>query len=133
MNFTSQQVQKYTRIALQYVAAYLITKGVIDPNATWLAPLTGLLVGLATLGWTIYGGRISARIDEFLALSGDPTIGNDIKNTIAQATSKMASDPSITQEAKIAITNAAAKLPETKEVISNLGMHSSTMANVVTK
>lgn len=60
MQFTSETVQRYVRIALQYLAAALVTRGVVSPSATWIEPAIGLGVGIATFLWTVYGNRVNA-------------------------------------------------------------------------
>lgn len=60
MQFTSEAVQRYVRIALQYLAATLMTHGVVSPSATWVEPAIGLGVGVATFLWTVYGNRVNA-------------------------------------------------------------------------
>lgn len=109
-NITSQDIQRYVRIALQWVAGYLTTKGMIDQNASWVTPLIGILVGAATLGWTVYGMRIQAKLNEFIALGQNPALDKD---------------------AKIQMTNVVAALPETQHVTSTLGNDPATAPNVV--
>ena len=63
-NMTSEDVQRYVRIGLQWLAGYLVTHGAISPTSTWIEPTIGLAVGLASLAWTIYGNRIKAKMVE---------------------------------------------------------------------
>ena len=70
MTFTLDDVQKYARIGLQWLAAYLVTRGAIDPMATWVQPAIGLGVAVATFLWTLYGNRISAKLAQVEALPG---------------------------------------------------------------
>ena len=107
---TNADIQRYVRVALQWLAAYLTTRGMIDPNASWVQPVMGALVGMATFAWTIYGNRIQAKINEFIELG---------------------QDPKATKDTKVQLTNAVAAMPETKEVISDLGSHPDTLPNVV--
>lgn len=60
MQFTSETVQKFARIALQYLAMFFMTHGMVAQNAPWVEPAIGLGVGVATFLWTLYGGRINA-------------------------------------------------------------------------
>ena len=69
-NITSEDVQRYARIALQYLAAYLMTHGMIKPNASWVEPAIGLGVGIATFIWTLYGNRIVAKLNEIAKVPG---------------------------------------------------------------
>lgn len=78
MTLNSDDIQKYTRIAFQYLAAYLMTHGMVDPAATWVQPAIGLAVAVATFLWTLYGSRISAKLASVEAIPGvhlvvDPT------------------------------------------------------------
>lgn len=61
---TSEAVGRYTRIALQWLAAYLVTSGMISPTATWVQPAIGFAVGAATFLWTIWGHRLQAQLTE---------------------------------------------------------------------
>src|SRR6478609_9015613 len=63
-NLTSEDVMRYTRIALQWVAAYLVTRGLVSSNASWVEPAIGVGVGLASFAWTLYGNRLNAKIAE---------------------------------------------------------------------
>ena len=59
---TADDIQKYARIGLQWLAAYLATRGLIDPNATWVQPAIGLGIGVATFLWTVWGSRFAAKL-----------------------------------------------------------------------
>lgn len=63
-SLTSENLQRYVRIGLQWLAGYLVTAGMIQPNATWVQPAIGLAVGFASLIWTAYGNRLAAKINE---------------------------------------------------------------------
>jgi hypothetical protein len=64
MNLTSEDFQRYARIALQWLASFLVTRGMITPNASWLEPAIGVGVALSSLAWTLYSNRINAKIAE---------------------------------------------------------------------
>lgn len=84
-NITSEDIQRYARIGLQWLAAYLVTHGAISPTASWVQPAIGVLVGAATLGWTLYGNRIQAKINEIA--KQDVVVGMVLKDqTIADNT-----------------------------------------------
>ena len=61
---TSEDVQRYVRIVLQWAAAALVTRGIISSNASWIEPAIGVLVGIASLAWTLYGNRLVAKLNE---------------------------------------------------------------------
>lgn len=63
-NLTSEDVMRYTRIALQWVAAYLVTHGMVSSNSSWVEPAIGFGVGIASLAWTLYGNRLNAKLAE---------------------------------------------------------------------
>lgn len=69
MNFTNEDIQKYTRIVLNWLAGALVTWGAISPNATWVQPVIGVLITIANFGWTLYGGRIQAKVNEVAKLT----------------------------------------------------------------
>jgi hypothetical protein len=77
MNLTSEDFQRYVRIALQWLASFLVTRGMITPDASWLEPTIGVCVALASLGWTIYGNRINAKIAE---VAKSPTVDKVVLN-----------------------------------------------------
>ena len=63
-NLTSEDVQRYARIALQWIAAMLVTRGIVSPTSSWIEPAIGVGVGLASLLWTLYGNRLNAKLAE---------------------------------------------------------------------
>lgn len=67
---TMDDVQKYARIALQWLASYLVTRGLIDQNATWVQPAIGLGVGIATFVWTVWGSRLAAKLTAATSVPG---------------------------------------------------------------
>lgn len=113
MNITSEAIQRNARIALQWLAAYLVTSGMIDQNATWVQPAIGFGVAIITYLWTLYGNRIMAKISEV---------------------QKLADKTDVSREAKVAIVNVAASLPETEKVVApDLVTHPEALNNVVAK
>ncbi len=69
----SQDVQQYVRIALYQLWAVLGTYGITLGGGT--KELVGAFVGtLATLAWTIYGSRISARLEDIKNRAGVQSI-----------------------------------------------------------
>lgn len=70
-NMTAEDVQRYVRIGLQWLAAFLVTHG-MKQEASWVEPLSGLVVGLITLAWTMYGNRLTAKVAEITKYADDP-------------------------------------------------------------
>lgn len=69
-NMTSEDVQRYVRMGLQWLAAYLVTHGTIKSGASWIEPTIGAVVGVVSLGWTLYGNRINAKLAEIAKTDG---------------------------------------------------------------
>ncbi len=69
-NLTTEDFQRYARVVLQWLASFLVTRGMIDPNASWLEPAIGIGVAAASLAWTLWGNRLKAKVTE-VAKSGD--------------------------------------------------------------
>ena len=63
-NLTIEDVQRYTRIALQWLSAFLVTHGTVKGDTSWIEPAIGVGVAIASFAWTIYGNRLKAKIDE---------------------------------------------------------------------
>lgn len=59
---TSEQVQKYARIVLYWIAGALLAHGV--GNQSLVEPFVSIGVTIVTALWTIYGDRIVAKIAE---------------------------------------------------------------------
>ena len=57
-NLTSEDVMRYTRIALQWVAAYLVTHGMVSSNSSWVEPAIGVGVGIAWIALSLPNGGI---------------------------------------------------------------------------
>lgn len=68
MNITSEQVQRYSRIFIYWAMGALATHGVSVSGSLSEIIASGF-VTIANIAWTIYGGRLMARINE-LAKSG---------------------------------------------------------------
>lgn len=68
MNITSEQVQQYARIFIYWAMGALATHG-MSVSGSNKEIITSGFVTLANFGWTVYGNRIMAKINE-LAKSG---------------------------------------------------------------
>lgn len=66
MNFTSEDVQKYARIALYWLSGILVSKGFIDNDPTLIAGVIGIVLAMLNFGWTLYGGRLMAKINALM-------------------------------------------------------------------
>lgn len=91
MQFTSENIQRYARMALHWVAAALVSRGVISPDATWLEPVIGALVGLASFAWSLYGNSVQAKINEVAKI--------EIKDAGTGETKKLVADMKLTDVA----------------------------------
>lgn len=114
MTLTTQDVQRYTRIGLQWLAAYLVSRGFIDKDAGWVQPIIGAIVGLASLGWTMYSSRIEVKINEIKEVFQNNPEGLTFNN-------------------KVQLTNTVAALSEVKSIQleANQGaMNAATAPNV---
>lgn len=79
MHISNEDVQRYGRIVLQWIAAALVSRGAISPDASWLEPTIGALLGIATLIWTVYGNRIQAKVNEVANIEVVTPKGETIK------------------------------------------------------
>lgn len=70
---STDDVMRYTRIALQWLAATLVTHGQMKGGA-YVEQGIGVAVALVSLGWTLYGNRINAQIAELAAKRPDIVI-----------------------------------------------------------
>lgn len=114
MTLTTQDVQRYTRVGLQWLAAYLVSRGFIDPNASWITPVIGGIVGIVSLGWTMYSSRIEIKINEIKEVFQNNPEGLTLNN-------------------KVQLTNTVAALAEVKSIQlePNQGaMNAATASNV---
>lgn len=64
MQISNEDFQRYLRIVLQWAAGALVSYGLIQPDATWLAPAIGMAITAGSFAWTLYGNRIQAKINE---------------------------------------------------------------------
>lgn len=93
---TQQDVQRYLRIILQYIASALTTYGFITPGATWVPTAIGIAVGVGTFGWTLFGNRIQAKIDEIKAILAAPEASLEAKAAVTAAVAKLPQVETIT-------------------------------------
>lgn len=116
MTITSQDVQKYIRMVLQWGATWLVSHGMISDNGQWTEVIIGLAVGIGSFAWTIYGGRIQAKIDDFMK----------VVNISPEAMAILE------KSVQVAILNAATKVPGTQKVVNPSMASDPTTANKVT-
>lgn len=91
MNITSEQVQKYARIVLYWIAGALVTHGV--GNESWIEPGVGLGLTLINFAWTLYGDRIVAKLNEVAKFDVvDKVVVND-RAIVSATTSKVQMPP----------------------------------------
>lgn len=64
---TNQDIQRYVRIGLHFTSGALISYGFTEAGG-WVAASSGVVSELLTLGWSIYGMRITAKLQEMAAL-----------------------------------------------------------------
>lgn len=68
MNISPEDFQRYLRIVLQWVAGALVSYGIVNKDATWLAPAIGFALTAGSFLWSLYGNRVQAKINEVAAL-----------------------------------------------------------------
>lgn len=68
--FTSELIQKYTRIALYAFAGALMKGGIIPADSAWIEPSIGVVLFLVNLGWTAYGNRLNGLLAQVQAKDG---------------------------------------------------------------
>lgn len=73
MQLTSEDVLRYTRIGLQWLAAYLTTHG-STVSGSWIETSSGLIIGAVSFLWTLYGNRINAKLAEISKIPGTTII-----------------------------------------------------------
>jgi len=71
VNFTSEQVQRYTRAGVYFLAGYLAQRGMGIDNKI-IDQLLPFLMVAVNLIWTIYGNRINAKLAAIAAYAKDP-------------------------------------------------------------
>lgn len=62
---TSEDVQRYARIGIYYASGYLTARGV---DAGVITMLSGVALGLANFGWSLWGMRVNAKLSEIAKL-----------------------------------------------------------------
>lgn len=78
MNITSEQVQKYARIILYWIAGVLVAHSQSKPDPSVIETTVGVGVTLVNFAWTLYGGRIVAKLNEIAKLGVvDKVVVND--------------------------------------------------------
>jgi hypothetical protein len=60
---TQSDVQRYIRIALQWLATWLVARGVLT-NASMVEPIIGAGVAIGSLAWTWYDTRPQQKIND---------------------------------------------------------------------
>ena len=78
VNLTSEDVARYVRIMLQWLASFLVTQGMIKPDTSWVEPAIGVGVAIVSLVWTIYSNRLNGKIIE---VSKSPSVERVVVNT----------------------------------------------------
>lgn len=82
MNLTSEDVQKYSRIVLYWLAGALASHGIITPNASWLEPVIAVLLTIVNFAWTIYGGRLAGLLKQVEAKDGVKSVDVKVDSTV---------------------------------------------------
>lgn len=72
MTVTSEDVQRYVRIAIYLLSGGLTQHGFTDAGGIVMAS-SGIVLGMANLAWSIYGMRVNAKIAELSKIAQDPT------------------------------------------------------------
>jgi len=62
IKLTSENVTAYVRIVIYHMGAFLITKGVMSGGSVEM--WSGVLLNILTFGWTLWGQRVIAKINE---------------------------------------------------------------------
>ena len=91
MQITSEKVQMYARVVIYWAAGFLVSHGVVSQDATWLEPALGGLLTLVNFVWTIYGNRLTARLNELAKYESvvqvkvaDPAVAAAVPSTKVQ-------------------------------------------------
>jgi len=69
---TSEQVQRYTRAGVYFLAGYLAQRGIGGIDNKVVDQLIPFLMVAVNLLWTIYGNRINAKLAAIAAYAKDP-------------------------------------------------------------
>jgi hypothetical protein len=72
MNLSSEDVQRYVRIAIYWAAGFTAAHGVTVDPSIWNAAVP-VAMFLANFGWSAYGMRINAKLNELAKYAGDPS------------------------------------------------------------
>lgn len=91
MQITTEDFQRYLRIFLQWLSGALVSYGFISPGATWVAPAIGAIITIATFGWTLWGNRVQAKINEVAKLDVVATVKVTDQATAAAAPANVTS------------------------------------------
>lgn len=101
MSFTTEDLLRYLRIALQWAAAALVTHGV-GSSGLW-EPIIGVVIGIVTFLWTMYGNRIQAKVNE---VAGITITDNTTGKTVPLVASMKVNDSTVAAAAPAAVTTA---------------------------
>lgn len=99
-NNLTPQVLQYIRIASYALSSALVQHGLVEKDASWLPSATGALIFLGTLGWTIYGTRIQAKVNEVANYKITTEDGKEVKLVEAMKVN----DAQIAQAAPVNVT-----------------------------
>ncbi len=81
MNLTSEQVQSYIRIVIYWAAGAAVNYGWLASDKS--SAIAGAIVTAANFGWTLWGNRLMAKVNELAKLGEVKTIITDA--SVAQA------------------------------------------------
>ena len=100
VNLTSEDVARYVRIMLQWLASFLVTQGMIKPDTSWVEPAIGVGVAVASLVWMIYSNRLNGKLTEVAksddvhqVLVANPAIADAIPSEKVVSSSTSVSPP----------------------------------------
>lgn len=81
------EIQQYIRVMLYtFVVGPLLVRFGIPATESNMAPMAGVIIGLATLAWTIYSSRLNALLARAKATKGVETIEVKIDPAVRSAT-----------------------------------------------
>lgn len=69
---TSENLQRYVRVSVYYLAGMLTSYG-FTVSASNRETIAGFAMAAANLAWTMYGNRINAKLAEISKAAQDPT------------------------------------------------------------
>lgn len=61
---TQADFQRYVRTALQWLASWLVARGVLVADATWIEPAIGVVIAASSLAWTWWDTRPAQKITD---------------------------------------------------------------------